>query len=677
MKTFITVTLISCLVLLYSSPAIHSMSVEPVTPEQVLANAELILAGTITNIQTRWSGQGESMIATDYTVTLDNVIYDPDELFGPKSDGETIVLSFAGGAIGEKRVAIPGIPSYEVGEQVVFFVDGDWAQGISPLVGTTAGYYRVSNQAGLEGKMTNFAGEPVTRSFYASGDDAPGGFTLVDFIAEIERALPLAKADEDLIITNDVEIPDDIRHLVFTGDEIPKGQPVVGTFLEPSEDIVSLLKDDAIPESPPAFKENHVPEASDNESEGQMFFFNPHFSFLWGPPDATSNFNVPPIYYSGTEWGPNFEYSLSDWNRYADLFRKFASSDNTFGHQGRNDFAFTDWTTFQSVYGFSLPSTVLAIAVMYNSAGNSINTGEKIYESDIILNVDKNWTLDWDVGYSNCNVWYFRTKVLHQAGHCFGREHQFTADPDAMYHSVMNYPPCGALDTEFWLPFVDDPQSIRSAYPSRIHELNDLGVELFRTAGGGTGSGIPVVWSTFDATVKPGQAFSINNFIIENLGTVADTPVIAWYLCPEQQTYSGCYYLMTTTHSPLGPFAYWNTSRMLTVPEAVPIDDYYIAAAIASDDFDWNRSCWTNTRIRVTCCTGFTGNVDGDDGELVDIGDLTALISFLYIPPNPEPLCIQEANIDGDSGGLVDIGDLTALISYLYIPPNPEPAPCQ
>jgi hypothetical protein len=77
------------------------------------------------------------------------------------------------------------------------------------------------------------------------------------------------------------------------------------------------------------------------------------------------------------------------------------------------------------------------------------------------------------------------------------------------------------------------------------------------------------------------------------------------------------------------------------------------------------------------CCVGITGNVDGDSGELTDIGDLTALIAYLYIPPNPVPTCPEEANIDGDSAGLIDIGDLTGLIAYLYIPPNPEPAACQ
>ena len=64
-----------------------------------------------------------------------------------------------------------------------------------------------------------------------------------------------------------------------------------------------------------------------------------------------------------------------------------------------------------------------------------------------------------------------------------------------------------------------------------------------------------------------------------------------------------------------------------------------------------------------------------DNGELVDIGDLTALIAYLYIPPNPLPDCPNEANVDGDIENVVDIGDLTALIAYLYIS-GPNPAEC-
>jgi hypothetical protein len=67
-----------------------------------------------------------------------------------------------------------------------------------------------------------------------------------------------------------------------------------------------------------------------------------------------------------------------------------------------------------------------------------------------------------------------------------------------------------------------------------------------------------------------------------------------------------------------------------------------------------------------TCCRGSAGNIDCDQLELVDIGDLTRLIDYLYL--SSDPLCCPlEANCDGDVEGLVDIGDLTDLIAYLYI----------
>ncbi|UCC43360.1 MAG: SMP-30/gluconolactonase/LRE family protein [Candidatus Zixiibacteriota bacterium] len=72
------------------------------------------------------------------------------------------------------------------------------------------------------------------------------------------------------------------------------------------------------------------------------------------------------------------------------------------------------------------------------------------------------------------------------------------------------------------------------------------------------------------------------------------------------------------------------------------------------------------------CCEGMTGNVDYDPDDLVDIGDLTRLIDFLFISFEA-PACAEEANIDGE--GAVDIGDLTKLIDFLFISFTP-PAEC-
>jgi hypothetical protein len=65
-------------------------------------------------------------------------------------------------------------------------------------------------------------------------------------------------------------------------------------------------------------------------------------------------------------------------------------------------------------------------------------------------------------------------------------------------------------------------------------------------------------------------------------------------------------------------------------------------------------------------CRGLTGNVDCDEEDACDLGDLTAMIDYLFITFT-EPDCMEEANTDGDPSGIVDLGDLTALIDYLFI----------
>ena len=60
------------------------------------------------------------------------------------------------------------------------------------------------------------------------------------------------------------------------------------------------------------------------------------------------------------------------------------------------------------------------------------------------------------------------------------------------------------------------------------------------------------------------------------------------------------------------------------------------------------------------------GNVDGSADGAVDLGDLTALIDYLFISME-KPGGLAMANVDGSQDGTVDLGDLTALISHLFI----------
>ncbi|UCC43805.1 MAG: PKD domain-containing protein [Candidatus Zixiibacteriota bacterium] len=78
--------------------------------------------------------------------------------------------------------------------------------------------------------------------------------------------------------------------------------------------------------------------------------------------------------------------------------------------------------------------------------------------------------------------------------------------------------------------------------------------------------------------------------------------------------------------------------------------------------------------VEATCCRGSAGNVNNDTSDITDIGDLTALIDFLFISFSP-PRCAPEANCDGDPLGVIDVGDLTRLIDFLFVSQEPLP-PC-
>ncbi len=74
------------------------------------------------------------------------------------------------------------------------------------------------------------------------------------------------------------------------------------------------------------------------------------------------------------------------------------------------------------------------------------------------------------------------------------------------------------------------------------------------------------------------------------------------------------------------------------------------------------------------CIPPIRGNVNGDAQELVNVSDLTYLVSFLF-SNGPPPPCFEEGNVNGDAQESVNVSDLTYLVSYLFSD-GPEPADC-
>ncbi|MEW6051556.1 MAG: hypothetical protein AB1644_10900 [Candidatus Zixiibacteriota bacterium] len=66
---------------------------------------------------------------------------------------------------------------------------------------------------------------------------------------------------------------------------------------------------------------------------------------------------------------------------------------------------------------------------------------------------------------------------------------------------------------------------------------------------------------------------------------------------------------------------------------------------------------------QVCCCTGTTGNVDGDPADIVDISDLSAMVDYLFFGGAISP-CFEENDVD--TSGAIDISDLQMLIDFLF-----------
>ncbi len=583
--------------ILAACPPATAVSVAPLTPEQVLANSDMVILGRVENVSTRWSGPNESMIATDYRVRLERVLWDPGALYGVKHDGDSIVLSFAGGTIGEKTVWVPGVPSFGLGERAFFFLSEADKGAVSPLTGLVAGVNRVADGRGRGEVLGATTGVALTGTFFGPGQDRPVGFTTDEYAAEILRAMPLAKSDPALIFADnhpagDTLVPEAIPVATARGASAPT--PARHEAADVATDPLLAPKTPAIVHPVPETIEREFqsrPAVDPDRGVGR-------YTYLWAAPNAPSVFNIPPQYYGASNWGLNFEYSCSDWNRYATLFRKYVTSDNTFGHQGRNDYAFTTPATFQTAYGFALGNTTLGIAVMYNWLGNQVGNGQKIYEADVILNSSKSWTSDFKYAYTHPGTYYVRSTTIHELGHCFGREHQFTGEPTSVLNSVMNYTPAGALDAEYFLPFADDALSIRNRYPQNA--ITDAGVHLFREQGTLSASGyINIAWAGFPGNVTAGNTFQVTGYAIENLGTAATAATIDWYLCPTQFSYTGAVYCSRSTYPNIAVNTVYNVNGTVRVPLGTAAGQYYIAAALPSDGFDNNRSAWSNTKITV------------------------------------------------------------------------------
>lgn len=115
----------------------YATSVIPLTFDQVVQDAELVIEGTVTKSEPRLD-EGSGYIWTD--VTFDIL----DAIKGVWASDE-ITLSFLGGSIAGKSTQVAGVNIPEIGETGIYFIAETAGNRVQPLMGWHQGHVVIKN----------------------------------------------------------------------------------------------------------------------------------------------------------------------------------------------------------------------------------------------------------------------------------------------------------------------------------------------------------------------------------------------------------------------------------------------------------------------------------------------------------------------------------------------------
>ena len=193
--------LLVAMLLLAATRAARATSVIPPTFPELVAEAEAIIRGRVTDIVVRRSSapDGSPVIKTHVTFAVERALKGPER--------QVITLELLGGTIGDESLVVTGMPRFELGSTDYLFVERNGIQ-FCPLVAVRHGRYRLlRDDAGREFVARDNhvplkdVGEvvlplaalpPVIRSANVAGALGPAAFEAA-ISAEVSRITPAAR----------------------------------------------------------------------------------------------------------------------------------------------------------------------------------------------------------------------------------------------------------------------------------------------------------------------------------------------------------------------------------------------------------------------------------------------------------------------------------------------------
>jgi len=108
--------------------------------DEIVKQADVIFLGKALEQQTR-AGANDKMIFTDVSFKVERIIFSREGLQGKVKDD--ILLTFAGGKMGEKIIKVSDVPFFDTGSTYLIFTLLDGKTYASPIVGSYQGLFQV------------------------------------------------------------------------------------------------------------------------------------------------------------------------------------------------------------------------------------------------------------------------------------------------------------------------------------------------------------------------------------------------------------------------------------------------------------------------------------------------------------------------------------------------------
>ena len=606
------------------------------TLEQVVRGASDVVIARVQSAESRWGDESKRWMLTDYTLLIEQSVV------GNAAAGAHLKVTFWGGTLDGETQRVAGMQLPVVGQRHVLMLSRGW-QGSrgSPIVGLDQGLFVIQRDnttgkdivldRGRRAVQRTPAGSLAVAQTSQGSTDA---ISLAEFVVWISNvppgsdspAFPTAAATRDSRILRPITLRPELPGEQTIAAAGPTRRPERGSTSEmtppPSDERTGVIIGD--------------PTVATSERVGAQY--------TWSAPAAAPIVvnQFPPSF---APWSPEDQFQMSKWNHYAaDVFRVFVTPTGSYGWpNGRFDLA--GWPSSadtQRVYGYTWGAGTLGICFQ--------RITHQIIEADIALNPAYSWTLDDEWVYDGSSAIGFRATMIHELGHMWGLEHNFS------WLSLMNYLPLSYR--AYALPFSDDAEALRTAHPSRVVGRTDLGVYLFR-------------WDDLFDTVFESQFPSSVVAGVSNAGKLVSrrerrhgndyepgasvVPDIRAFGYAGSTTFLG----NTTMFVNLPRFFHVNpasASAFLNVPLGMDGGLYYLnalstlAGGASQGSFPFaHNGAWSRSRIRVyPALNGLDGgwHAGGSPGEatlyLIGRTDITGLDvtlesgdpSILTVPPN-------------------------------------------